>query len=253
MARLVVLGSAAAISDAEHDNTYFVLHGDHGSVVLVDCCSQPLVKLARVGIAHEELGDVILTHFHPDHVYGLPLMLMQLWLLGRKNPLHIYGLPHCLNRVEDMMNGFQWDSWPEFFLVAFHRVPDRDRMLVLDNDDFRITSWPTQHFIPTIGLRIEVKTSGKIISYSSDTEPAASTVDLAHSADLLLHEASGEGPGHSSPAQAGRIAAQANAGRLALIHYTVNHHFNPGALVDEARTTFAGPVELAEDFREYEI
>ncbi len=253
MARLIVLGSAAAVSDAAHDNTHFVLQGDHGSVVLVDCGSNPLVRLKQCGVPHDELTDVILTHFHPDHVAGLPLMLMQMWLLGRKDPLHIYGLHHCIHRVEGMMTGFEWESWPEFFLVAFHRLPERDRVLVLDNDDFRVTSWPMRHFLPTIGFRIEVKTSGLVIGFSSDTEPVEAVVSLAQDADLLLHEAAGEGPGHSSATQAGEIASRAHAKRLELIHYTVNDAFDPDALVAGARMTFAGPIGVAQDFTVYEI
>ncbi|WP_119071924.1 MBL fold metallo-hydrolase [Aggregatilinea lenta] len=253
MARLIVLGSAAAVSDAAHDNTHFVLQGDHGSVVLVDCGSNPLVRLKQCDLLHDDLTDVILTHFHPDHVGSLPLMLMQLWLLGRKNPLHIYGLPHCIRGVENMMAGFEWESWPEFFLVAFHRVPERDGVLLLDNDDFRIISWPTRHFLPTIGFRVEVKTSGKTIGYSCDTEPVPAITALAQDVDLLLHEASGEGAGHSSAAQAGQVASEANAKRLELIHYTVSDHLDTAALAAEARTTFAGPIGVAQDFAVYEI
>jgi ribonuclease BN (tRNA processing enzyme) len=68
MARLIILGSASAVSDAEHDNTHFLLQGDHGSVILVDCGSNPIGKLSRHGIHFDQLSDLILTHFHPDHV-----------------------------------------------------------------------------------------------------------------------------------------------------------------------------------------
>lgn len=252
MARLIILGSAAAVADATHDNTHFLLQGDRGSLVLVDCGSNPLTKLPRFGIHYEDMADMVLTHFHPDHVSGVPILLMQMWLLGRKSPLHIYGLHHCLGRVEDTMVAFAVKTWPGFFPVQFHRVAERDHMLVLDNDDFRITSWPTRHFIPTIGLRIEVKTTGTVVGYSCDTEPIPNTVTLARNVDLLLHEAAGAGYGHSSAGQAGEVASEAGARRLALIHYSV-WNTDPRPLIDEARTTFSGPVELAVDGCEYEI
>ncbi len=252
MARLIILGSAAAVSDAEHDNTHFLLQGDNGSIVLVDCGSNPMAKLSRYGIHPDELQDLVLTHFHPDHVYGVPILFMQMWLQGRKNLLNVYGLHHCLHRVDMMMKSFMIETWPDYPEMQFIRVPEADNQLVLDNADFRITSWPTKHFIPTIGLRIEVKTTGRIVGYSCDTEPIPNIIEIARDADLLLHEAAGEMFGHSSAAQAGEVATKAGAKQLALIHYNV-WNTDPRPLVDEAMTTFDGPVELAEDYLEYEI
>ena len=58
-------------------------------------------------------------------------------------------------------------------------------MPVLDCDDFRILAAPVQHFIPTIGLRIEFTRSKKIVAYSCDTEPCAQVTQLAEGADVL--------------------------------------------------------------------
>jgi ribonuclease Z len=251
MARLIVLGSAAAVSDEYHDNTHLLLQGE-GSVVLIDCGSNPVVKMKRFGIHYENLTDMILTHFHPDHVYGVPILLMHMWLLGRRRALRVYGLNHCLERTEDMMLSFSWNTWPNFFPVAFHRIAERPNVLVLDNDDFRITSYPVKHYIPTIGLRIQVKSSGKVIGYSCDTEPIPQIIDIGRNADILLHEAAGEAPGHSSAAQAGEIATEAGAKKLVLVHYTV-WNTDPSTLIPEAKATFNGPVELAVDYTVYEI
>jgi ribonuclease Z len=251
MARVVILGSAAAVSDAEHDNTHFVLIGDHGPV-LVDAGSNPLGKIKDLGIDDEALQDVILTHFHPDHVSGVPNMLMHMWLLGRHAPLRFYGLHHCVNRIEDMMMGFSWDTWPNFFPVTFHRVRERDNTPVLENEDFRITAWPVKHFVPTIGLRIENKVTGNVLAYSCDTEPIPELFELCRDADILIHEAAGIGLGHSSARQAGEIASEARAKSLYLIHYQV-WNADPAPLVAEAQETFDGPVYLSKDFDEYEF
>ncbi len=251
MARLIVLGSAAAVSDESHDNTHFLLEGEN-SVVLIDCGSNPVVKLKRFGIHYEHLTDMILTHFHPDHVFGMPMLLMHMWLLGRRRPLRVYGINHCLDRAEDMMLAYSWDSWPNFFPVAFHRVVERPGVLMLDNDDFCITSYPVEHFVPTIGLRIESKSSGKIIGYSCDTQPTSTLPDIGRNADLFFHEAAGADLGHSSAAQAGEVATQAGAKKLILVHYEV-WDADPSSLVPEAKTTFDGPVELAIDYTVYEI
>lgn len=251
MARIIILGSAAAVSDAEHDNTHFILEGET-CPILVDCGSNPLGKLHKLGIDAECMTDIILTHFHPDHVSGVPNMLMHMWLLGRTAPLRIYGLAHCLKRIEDMMQAFSWDSWPDFFPVTFHYVQECDRADVLENDDFVITGYPTKHFIPTIGLRVYNKRSGKTLAYSCDTEPIPQLTELGRDADLLIHEAAGKGPGHSSAKEAGETAKKSNAKSLYLIHYQV-WNTDPEPLIGEAQEVYDGPVHLSRDFDEYEF
>lgn len=252
MAKFIILGSAAAVNDANHDYTHILLVGERDSPVLIDAGSNPLGKIKDLGIDDEGVQDMILTHFHPDHVSGIPNMMMHMWLLGRRAPIRIYGLHHCINRTEEMMAGFGWRDWPDFFPVAFHRVSERNRAPVLENDDFRITAWPVKHFIPTIGLRIENKLTGNVLAYSCDTEPTPSLLDLARDADFLIHEAAGLGPGHSSARQAGEIATQVNAKSLYLIHYQV-WNSDPSVLVPEAREAYEGPIVLCNDYDQFEF
>jgi len=252
MARVVILGSAAAVNDAQHDYTHFLLIGENDTPVLIDAGSNPLGKIKDLGVDDEGLQDVILTHFHPDHVSGVPNMMMHMWLLGRRAPIRFYGLHHCLNRMEDLMAGYEWQVWPDFFPVAFNRVSERNRAPVMENDDFKITAWPVKHFVPTIGLRIENKITGKVLAYSCDTEPTPSLLELADGCDILIHEAAGPPPGHSTARQAGEIAAQVNAGILYLIHYQV-WNTDPTPLVSEAAEVYDGPIVLCKDFDQFEF
>ncbi len=248
--RLVILGSASAVPDANHENSHMVLHGEN-TAIMIDCMGRPLVNLAKIGIGLEDFTDIILTHFHPDHVGSVPQLLMASWLIGRKSPVRIYGLHHCLQRVEDLMMAYHWDEWPGFFPVAFHHLPEREGILVLDNPDFTITASPVRHYVPTVGIRVVAKQTGFVLAYSSDTVPCPETVRLSQGADLLLHEATGDEPlGHSSAAQAGAIAQEAGAKRLGLIHYNVWGKDDYSSLLDEAASTFNGPLFLCEDMME---
>jgi ribonuclease Z len=174
---------------------------------------------------------------------------MNMWLLGRDKPLRIYGLHHCLERVEDVMALYHWDKWPNFFPVAFHRLPERDYIKVLETESIRIFSSPVRHLIPTIGLRIESKEGTGAFAYSCDTEPCPSVIRLAKKVDVLIHEATGAGAGHSSASQAGSIARDAEAKSMLLIHYP-NIGIDPDTLVDQAKDTFDGEVALAQDLME---
>lgn len=250
MARLVILGTAAAVPNSVHENTYLALQGSNGAI-LIDCAGGPIGRLEKAGIAPLNLDTIIMTHIHPDHAYGLPLLLMGLWLLGRTEPLHVHGLGVVTDRLRRVMDAYEWHDWPHFYPVRFHAVDDQPRALVLDNTDFRITATRNHHMVPTISMRIENKLSGYITTYSSDTAPCRELLDLARGADLLIHEAAGATPGHSSATQAGEMAAEAGAKKLVLVHYQVQS--DPEALAAEARSTFDGPVEVAQDMAEYTV
>lgn len=246
MAKLIFLGTSNAISDEQHENTHMVLVGT-GRTVLIDCPNSSVQRFQKANVDIKKLDDLIVTHFHPDHVSGVPQLLMNMWLMGRHQPLMIYGLQHTLNRLESLMDLYGWREWPGFFPVEFCRLAQKPLTPVLDCEEFHIFATPVQHFIPTIGLRIEFSQSDKILAYSCDTEPCAQIIQLAEGADVLIHESSGALPGHSSAAQAGAAAQTAEVGALYLIHYPTGP-FATGDPVAEARIKYEGPVILAQDY-----
>lgn len=251
MAKLIILGSSNAIPDENHENAHMAILGRELSV-LVDCVSNPTVRLAQAGIDLLSITDLVLTHFHPDHVSGVPAFLMNSWLLGRKEPLRVHGLGYTLERVRRLMDDYGWAAWPNFFPVDFHSLPEEELAPVLNGGEMRVLASPVRHLVPTIGLRFEFADSKRVLAYSCDTTPCEEVVRLASGADVLIHEATGEGVGHSSAAQAGEIARCAEVGRLLLIHYQV-HDFDPRVLPKQAARTFGGNVQLAEDFMQIEF
>jgi ribonuclease Z len=246
MAKLIFLGTSNAIPGMDHENTHMVLVGENHTV-LIDCPNSPFLRFQKAGVDHERLNELILTHFHPDHVSGVPQLLMNMWLMGRREPLNIHGYKYTIDRIEDLMRLYNWSEWPGFYPVEFSRLPEQRRATLLECEDFRILASPMQHFIPSMGLRIEFTKSKKILAYTSDTEPCAQVIDLAEEADVLVHEASGAVPGHSSAMQAGETARLAKVESLYLIHYPTGQ-FASGSPAGEARQEFDGPVFLAEDY-----
>lgn len=249
MGQIIILGSGYAIPEEGHDNTHmFIRQAGHG--VLVDCASNPIIQLRKAEIALDQISELVLTHFHPDHVSGFPLFLMDLWLLGRKKNLHVYGLPYTIDRAEALMKLHEWKKWPNFFPVIFHRLPETEMSLFISDPILKIYSSPVKHLIPTVGLRVEFVPEEKVVTYSCDTEPCPQVVTLASRADLLIHEATGASVGHSSPAQAGQIARQAEAKKLMLIHYS---NAKKAESIEMAKSVFDGPVQLAEDLMKLEF
>lgn len=246
MPKVIILGSSNAIPSKDHENTHLVIVGEERTI-LVDCVSNPIVRLEQACVDLDDLTDIVITHFHPDHVSGIPLLLMDMWLMGRTKPLNIYGLHYTLDRLEGLMGFYGWAEWPNFFPVGFFRLPESEMAFVMENREFMIYASPVRHMIPTIGLRVECKIPGKILAYSCDTEPCEQTVHLADGADILIHEAGGAAFGHSSAEQAGVIATRAEVGKLYLIHYPTGKYAK-GNLAAEAGKTYKGEVVVATDF-----
>jgi len=251
MGRVVILGSGYAIAEEGHENTHLLIEQGE-NIVLVDCATTPITRLKKVGVAFDQVTDLVLTHFHPDHVSGVPSFLMESWLMGRRRPLNVYGLFHTIDRMEAMMGLFDWKKWPNFYPVIFHRLPDQEMSLAINGSNLKLYTSPVKHLIPTIGLRVEFISEDKVLAYSCDTEPCPQVVALANRADVLVHEAAGGSVGHSSAAQAAHIARQAQAHSLYLIHYPAKADVQ-AAMLEDARKIFSGKVSLAVDGMTLEI
>jgi len=251
MAQLIILGSSNAVPSINHENTHFIIVTP-GRQVLVDCGANAVVSMEKAGLDVNQVSDLILTHFHPDHVGSLPLLLMNMWLTGRRNGLNIHGLAFTLDRAESMMDLFCWKEWPDFFPVNFNRIPEKNMARVLEDANMRIYSSPVKHMLPNICLRFELSVGKKNIVYSCDTEPCQAVQEIAMGADILLHETAGAGKGHTSAEQAGEIAQVAGVSELYLIHYPTGR-YSQGDLIADARKYFTGRIVQALDLMKIEL
>ncbi|KPL78229.1 hypothetical protein ADN00_07055 [Ornatilinea apprima] len=246
MGKLILLGTAAAVPDHDRENTHFWLECGERRM-LIDCATNPVAHLPRVGLDFMTLTDLVLTHFHPDHVSGAPYLLMVMWLKGRKDRLRVYGLEDTLEKFKRLLQLFDWESWPNFYPVEFIAVSERENAPVLGDDHLRVTASPVRHLIPTMGLRVDFLKSGASFAYSCDTQPCEEVARLAARADVLLHEAGGYGVGHTSPEKAGETAQKAGVKRLYLVHYP---DVSEQEWVEKASQYFSGEVRLAKEREE---
>jgi ribonuclease Z len=198
------------------------------------------------------LNGLIVTHHHPDHIYGVPLLLMNLWLLGRRGTFPIYGPRKTLQIIRKIVGVYEWDTWPDFLDLEYHIISLEPDIPVVSDQLVSITASPVAHEIPAMGLRMTNRHTGKVLVYTSDTMRDPGVVRLARDADILIHEATGEYYGHSTGTDAALDAVDAGAKKLVLVHYSPLRG-NPKTTLMEAQAIFSGPVELGEDFGAYEF
>src|SRR5262249_13936494 len=124
-----------------------------GQLVLVDCGEGTEVSLRKLGWGLKDIGTILLTHFHADHVAGLPGLLLTIGNSGRtrEEPLVIAG-PRGVQRVVDSLR-----------VIAPHLpYPVRYRELTGEPADFlgvgpmRLTACPPDHDIPCLAFRMSL-------------------------------------------------------------------------------------------------
>ncbi|MFQ5570209.1 MAG: MBL fold metallo-hydrolase [Rhodothermales bacterium] len=246
MPTLHLLGTGAALSDP-HRTTTMLAFAEPGSTLVVDCGGDVVQRLLAAGIDLATISALLLTHEHIDHVGGFPLFMERIWLAGRQAPIPVYGIKPALDQARRCFASFDTSRWEGLPDIEWHPFPETPNARVLDDDEWRVTAAPGSHSVPVVGLRVESKATGGVVAYSCDTEPSPVIAALAFEADILVHEATGTYKGHSSPAQAAAVAAQAKARRLLLVHLP------PGLTDDdlhEARDTFA-PTALGVELGAY--
>jgi ribonuclease Z len=255
--RFAFLGTSGAVASAARDNTSLVVEAGE-EALLMDCGGGAVHRLRRLGVDPLVLTHVIVTHVHVDHAYGLPSLVRQLALLGRRTPLAVVCRPEHVDTLHTLLAVFRLLDRPDIFPVLLAPIDLAAGARAFATGALAVSTAPNEHgAMPNFAVRVD--TGGRALVYSSDTQPSEAVVALARGADVLVHEATfaerdrsaGRAATHSSAADAGRVAARAGVRRLILTHVGPEYHADLAALVDEARRHFDGVVEMAEELRPY--
>jgi len=127
----------------------------NGRLIMTDCGEGTQVTLKMLGWGFKAIDTICFTHFHADHISGLPGMLLTIGNSGRTEPVTLVG-PAGLKRVVDGLRLI----FPELpFRIDYLEIDDSSQ--IHDFDDFRLTTCEGDHRIKCFAYRFDIPRKGK--------------------------------------------------------------------------------------------
>ncbi|MEK6916281.1 MAG: ribonuclease Z [Nanoarchaeota archaeon] len=143
---IVFLGTGSMVPTKERNHqSIFVSHNGEG--LLFDCGegTQRQLKIANIRLG--KLSKIFITHWHGDHVLGLPGLLQTLGSSDYERRLEIYGPEGTKKRVEHLLKGFS-------FNIDFEHEIFEISETVLNFKDFSVVVKSLEHGVPCLGYAI---------------------------------------------------------------------------------------------------
>ena len=122
-----------------------------GTAILIDCGEGTQVALKKAGCRLSRLALLLITHFHADHIAGLPGLLLTLGNYGKKTPITIAGPAGLEQVVTSLMTIAPNLPYP----VVLKELDEEDRDFDLLGIDF--ASMRLRHGVPCLGYRMTFK------------------------------------------------------------------------------------------------
>ena len=262
-----------------------------GPATLVEVAGQELLfdvgrgaaqRLVQMNIALSAVDAVFLTHFHHDHLVGLPDIWMTGWLPGpfgrRVVPFEVWGPTGTASLLKNLEEAFVLNTnirIPDELLppagieMVAHEF-DADGV-IYEKDGVKVTAFAVNHgdlIKPAYGYRIDYDDRAVVIS--GDTRFDRNLIAAAKGADLIVHEvalasdellASSEQfrrivAHHTTPEEAGIVFTEV-APKLAVYTHLVilRSRTIPEAplpsLITRTRTNYSGPLVIGEDLMSF--
>ncbi|OGD11091.1 MAG: hypothetical protein A2Y86_08440 [Candidatus Aminicenantes bacterium RBG_13_62_12] len=258
MSELHVLGTGGAAPTAERDNTAFALESE-SRITLIDCPGSVLLKLKKAGLDPRRLDSLLVTHVHPDHIYGLPSLVHGLML--EEGRLRIFGSGESLEFCGRLLDLFGLREPKIRMRVEFVEIAPGVRFRVHDN--LEADGFPVPHTTASLAFHLYYKDSRNGWVFSGDTPPVPEVFKRAREADGLVHDCSAperffiQHPAlrtmHTSALELGRRAQEAGVERLIPCHFFGEAEFSLDEIEKEIRRHYRGRLIIPGDMEKIRL
>ena len=127
----------------------------NGSNLLIDCGEGTQIAIKEKGWVFKPIDIICFTHYHADHISGLPGLLLTMGNADRTEPLTLIG-PKGLERVVNSLRVIA----PELpFEIKFIELSEAQEKFEING--YNITAFKVNHNVVCYGYTLEINRAGK--------------------------------------------------------------------------------------------
>ena len=224
---IIFLGTSSAVHSYTRNHPAIILKA-FGQTMLFDCGEGTQRQLIFAKVSPMKISKIFISHYHGDHILGLPGLLQSMNFRGRDKELTIYG-PEGIDEMKNAIFNLGYSKIE--FPIEFVEIGSQT---VEDCEEYIIKSQSVNHNVPSLAYSIEeikkprflrekaielgvpvgpdfgrlhngeeVEIDGKIIkpeqvlgpprkgskiTYSGDTTPCEEMIEFAKDSTVLIHE-----------------------------------------------------------------
>lgn len=128
----------------------------NGNSLLIDCGEGTQIAIKEKGWSFKPINVICFTHYHGDHISGLPGLLLTMGNADRTEPLTLIG-PKGLERVVNALRVIA----PELpFPIIYKEISGPEEEFVLD-DGYRLKAFKVSHSVPCYGYSLKLDRAGR--------------------------------------------------------------------------------------------
>ena len=127
----------------------------NGSSLLIDCGEGTQIAIKEKGWGFKAIDVICFTHYHGDHISGLPGLLLTMGNADRTEPLTLVG-PKGLERVVGALRVIA----PELpFAIRYREITEPEQSFEMNG--YRLKAFRVNHNVPCYGYTLEIDRAGR--------------------------------------------------------------------------------------------
>ena len=153
--QILFLGTSSMVPTKERNQSGILIsYGSEG--ILVDCGEGTQRQLKIAGVKLTTITKILISHWHGDHVLGLPGLIQSMSSAGYEKTLKIYGPVGTKEYMENMFKVFLFDKKLDIKIYEIKKGG------FFESDELVLEAGPLDHNIKTLGFNIIEKDKRKI-------------------------------------------------------------------------------------------